>query len=172
MRRTSILILKNCISKNQRDSQQVDCTEVPCHAKDLPVSENLCILFNSKSDFSSIMGTICFNLDAVKVWVSVVLTRFHDSPRETNKPESRGGLGVIQADLENSKTPLPRFPWSFQDRRPRLRVTYPNITCELGRTTCRRNSETFCAFRHIWRHRGGYLSKAMVWVLGAESLRE
>ena len=77
-----------------------------------------------------------------------------------------------QADLENSKTPLPRFPWSFQDRRPRLRVTYPNITCELGRTTCRRNSETFCAFRHIWRHRGGFLSKAMVWVLGEESFRE
>ena len=69
VRRTSISILKSCISKNQNDSQQVDCTEVPCHAKDLPVSENLCILFNSKSDFSSIMGTICFNLDAVKVGV-------------------------------------------------------------------------------------------------------
>lgn len=95
--------------KNQHDSRPVDCTEVPCHAKDLPVSENLCILFNSRSDFSSTMGTICFNLDAVNVGVRVVLTRFHDSPRETNKPESRGGLGVKPSrfgKLENSFTKI------------------------------------------------------------------
>ena len=60
-----------------------------------PVSEKLCNFVVSFSDAVSMIGTICFSLDAVKVGV-VCLTRLQVSSRAIKIAASNGGLNLTK----------------------------------------------------------------------------